>query len=167
MTKGVKMAKEKTIAQQIKAEIIAKTSLKYRGVSVKGDNCGYSEAINIEVKDERFPLSVVENIAKQYQSIDRCEASGEVLMGGNTFVNVSYPWDMELSEEYEAELLQIIQPAFDLVLDEDWSVMDKNNIRFKRACKELTPHLNTDDDLQFTEWDIRAILGKIDNSKMW
>ena len=30
------------------------------------------------------------NIAKKYNEIDRCEVTGEILAGGNTFINVWY-----------------------------------------------------------------------------
>ncbi len=161
------MKKQKTKAQLLKSEIVSKTNLKAREISVTGSNCGYSSAINIEVKNERFPLSVVEKIANQYESIDRCEITHEILEGGNLYVDVSYKWDLEISEEFEAEILKVIQPAKELDLPSDWCILDKNQMRTRKACQVLGEHLNTDSELEYTDSDLKAIMGQIDHSKLW
>ena len=80
--------------QELKKEIITKLNLRARDISVESD---YS-AFRITVKTW-IPLSKVEEIANTRQHIDRCERTGEILSGGNTFVFVHYDYGMKLTDE--------------------------------------------------------------------
>jgi len=61
-----------------------------RQVSVRGRSCTYSSAIDVRVRDPKIPLAVVERIANEHADVRRCEVTGDILMGGNTYVSVSY-----------------------------------------------------------------------------
>lgn len=84
------MEKRKTKAQQVAAKLKA-IGITSRQVSCRGDY----NSVNCYIKDVRIDPKTVEAIAKQYESIDRCDYSGEILSGGNTFVFVKYDWEVE------------------------------------------------------------------------
>jgi len=81
------MSKEK--AAEIR-KILKTKGWSSRKVSVRSEPCTLSNSLRIEIKDALVPLNEVEAVAKKYQHVDRCEFSGEILCGGNTYVNVSY-----------------------------------------------------------------------------
>lgn len=58
-----------------------------RAVSVRVTPGG---SLRVEVLSASVPLSVVRTIAKEQEHVRYCEASGEILSGGNTFVDASY-----------------------------------------------------------------------------
>ena len=59
---------------------------------------GPGSGVRVEVRRALVPLDRVQRIARAYESVRMCEASGEILCGGNTFVSVRYasgvlePW---------------------------------------------------------------------------
>ncbi len=59
-----------------------------RQVSVRTDH----GSINCHIKDLTIPKELVEKIAQPYEHVRRCEYSGDILSGGNTFVFVSFDW---------------------------------------------------------------------------
>ncbi|GIJ95429.1 hypothetical protein CAPN002_26470 [Capnocytophaga stomatis] len=65
-----------------------------RQISVQQKFAGFEEVIRIIFKfmpsDELFEQ--VKQLARKYKSVDYCERSGEILSGGNTFVDVSIDW---------------------------------------------------------------------------
>ena len=95
-----------------KAKMI-RSELKKQGlknVSVRSSNCGYSDSINITIKDLTVNKKQVEEIANQFESIRRCEYSGEILQGCNTYIIVEYDY-MVLSnarDEFLPQALKII-----------------------------------------------------------
>ena len=93
-----------TKGQDLKKEIISKLKLKASDLSVK-----YDGSYQITIKSW-FPASKIEAIAKKNEHIDRCEFSGEILCGGNTFVFVNYDYNLKLTEELieKIEALPII-----------------------------------------------------------
>ena len=79
--------------QELKKEILSKTGLKAKDISVRYDYLSF----RVKVKSWT-PLSKIKEIAKSRQHIDYCERSGEILSGGNTFVFVEYDYKMELTD---------------------------------------------------------------------
>ena len=73
-------------AKIIRAELKQKLGLTVKDVSVKSDL--YSVWVRIKNKDVN--INEVKNIAKKYESFDRCERTGEILQGGNSYVFVEY-----------------------------------------------------------------------------
>lgn len=101
----------KTItSKDLKKAIMNATGLKAREISVREDRCTYDWAFNVELKKE-YPLSKVEEVTEKYTRVDRCEASGEILSGGNVYIRVSYQYDMILTPETKEKLTKIIQSA--------------------------------------------------------
>lgn len=63
-----------------------------RRVGVRYQIAGYSAAIYVTIKEKEIDKKEIENIAMKYNDIDRDERTGEILMGGNTFVFVDYDY---------------------------------------------------------------------------
>lgn len=78
-----------------------------RKVSVRSP---YYGSITFTIRDASVDRKAIEEFAKQYEEIDRCEASGEILSGGNTFVHVEATeevqdaWAAPYAEKLEAVL---------------------------------------------------------------
>jgi hypothetical protein len=87
--KGEMEMETKERAREIRRE------LKERGIraSVRCRHCGYSDAIDIRIKDLGADYEEVERIARSHESVRRCEYSHEILSGGNRYVSVSYDYD--------------------------------------------------------------------------
>lgn len=61
-----------------------------RKVSVRVDSYSMGCTIRVLVKDVSVPLSMVKAIAETASVVRYCDASGEILSGGNRFVDVAY-----------------------------------------------------------------------------
>jgi len=61
------------------------------------------------IKDFTIHPDTVEAIAKKYENISYCHASGEILAGGNRFVFVSYHHNAEMAATASDEYKQIFQ----------------------------------------------------------
>jgi hypothetical protein len=73
-------------ATQIRKDLKA-AGFASRSISVKTSKTG---SVRVEIKDASIPAEKVKEIAYRQQKIDRCETTGEILSGGNTFVFVGY-----------------------------------------------------------------------------
>lgn len=74
------------IAKNLRNELKATHGYNGRVISVvKVHEC----AINVAIKDKDIPIEQVRAIAGKHESIDR-DANGEILQGGNVFINVRY-----------------------------------------------------------------------------
>ena len=89
-------------AAQIRKALKAELGLNARQVGVRTSPCTYSTAITVTIK---VPIakSKVKAIAGRAESIRRCEASGEILQGGNTYLTVEYAYGV-LEALYENKL---------------------------------------------------------------
>lgn len=105
------MEKRKTKAQEVAAKLKA-IGITNKQVSCRGDY----NSINCRVKDLSIDLEVVKNIAEEYEKIDRCEYSGEILAGGNTYVSVTYDYDTE-REHSKSEKFQQLKAEIKQKLD--------------------------------------------------
>jgi len=81
--------KTESIRKEIKA-----MGYNSRTVSVRSD----SNSINVVLK-KLIAIKPIKKICNKYKSIERCERTGEILSGGNTFVFVEYDYDMLKNEE--------------------------------------------------------------------
>ena len=118
----------KTIRTELKAQ-----GIKRGQVSVRCDH----SAIRVSIIDPTVSKKTVEEIAEKFESIDRCNYSGEILCGGNTFVFVEYS-----SESGEAVLAQ--QPArIEAICNaanalEDLYSVDVEGVVVRRDCNQYT-----------------------------
>jgi hypothetical protein len=87
------MSKEtaKAVRQLIKKEL----NLSSRQVSVTNQYGGTSSAVYVNVKKLDIDLKPIEKLTDQFENYDRDQATGEILMGGNTYIFVQYHYDAE------------------------------------------------------------------------
>lgn len=93
----------KEIAQKIR-EDLKKAGYNLRDFSIRARACGYSDSIDITIKNLEIKDFEIEKIAKVYQYYDTDERTGEILQGGNTYVFVKYDYDTW--EAYEGKFTQ-------------------------------------------------------------
>jgi len=77
-----------------------------RDVSVTRKRCTYSYTIRVEIKNAALPLALVESIARKHENVRRCEVTGEILAGGNTYLDVEYA-DSALAP-FTSEILSLL-----------------------------------------------------------
>jgi hypothetical protein len=127
---GSTMTKDaaKTIRTELKAQGIKRSQVSVR--------CDHS-SIRVNIIDPTVSKKTVEEIAGKYESIDRCNYSGEILCGGNTFVFVEYS-----SEAGESVLAQ--QPArIEAICNaanalEDLYSVEVEGVFVRRDCNQYT-----------------------------
>ena len=88
-------------ASEVRKALKEELGLSNRKVSVRGSYCGYSDALDVTVKDLMVDIKKVEKIANKFYDVDRCERSGEILQGGNTYVTVKYDWEKERDQHFD------------------------------------------------------------------
>lgn len=57
-------------------------------VTVANRAGGYDWSFTLTIRHSSVNRKTVKDIGRSFQSVDRCEASGEVLAGGNTYVDI-------------------------------------------------------------------------------
>ncbi len=81
-------SKEKAAA--IRRELKDKYGWTARQVGVRCRSCNYSSSIEVTIKDPKVKAHLVRPIVEQFAHVRRCEMSGDILAGGNTFTRISY-----------------------------------------------------------------------------
>lgn len=98
---------KQTAGAQIRQELKKQFGATSRQISVREGR--YS--IDLTIKAEGFNRKAVEKIAKQHESIDRCERTGEILSGGNTFISVNFAH--ELVDAVTERIAESVKPIFE------------------------------------------------------
>ncbi len=134
---------------EIKKEI--KTTLGYntRDLSVRVDH----SSINISVKSCDVSVAKVTAIVEKYRSVDRCQYTGEILSGGNTYVFVSYSHKMEIVEELFNKIMEITtkyRDTFDTSKCTNW---EKQNFWRQELGKIEYKDLEADDIRSIASWN--------------
>jgi hypothetical protein len=89
-------------AEQVRKELKAK-GITSRQVSVRNDG----NSLDIRIKDLSICADMVRDIAKQFERIDYCPVTQEILCGGNYFVSVSYDWQAEKKVKEDPEFRKL------------------------------------------------------------
>jgi len=58
-----------------------------RDISIRARTTG---SVDVTIKRADVALDVIEPVVHQFEHVRRCESSGEILTGGNTFVTIDY-----------------------------------------------------------------------------
>lgn len=74
-------------------EELKKAGYTSKQVSVRSRNCGYSDETRIYVKDLSCDINAIRNICEKFERIDYDQYTGEILMGGNTYIFVEWDWE--------------------------------------------------------------------------
>jgi hypothetical protein len=81
-----KHGKVETVADKIRADL-KRAGIPHKSVSVRMPHWG---SVHVTIRDASISISTIKTIANAYECIRRDDASGEILSGGNTFVDVDY-----------------------------------------------------------------------------
>jgi len=95
------MINTKEIRKQMKKEL--GYNAKQVSVGSKNGNCTFT------IRDAKVNKGKVKEFANNFEKIDRCQMTGEILLGGNTFVNV-YSTD-EVKNVWAAKYIDTIKAA--------------------------------------------------------
>jgi hypothetical protein len=76
-----------------------------RRVSVRHDH----STLRVTIRDTSVSLTKVQAIAGAFESIHRCEATGEILLGGNCYVDTEY--DENLIKPLKTEIAALLAAA--------------------------------------------------------
>lgn len=101
--------KAKEIRHRLKEELGATS----RQISVRSSGSGMDSSISVIIKDPTVKLAHVERIAKSVECIDRDKATGEILIGGNLYVDVDY--EDGIFDEQAEEIVDSIVPYYEAV----------------------------------------------------
>jgi hypothetical protein len=131
------------------------TELGHRDLSVRLEH--YS-SYEIALK-KIVPISKVEEVVSHLKSVRRCQASGEILSGGNTFVFVSYmTWNLAKDESYQVEVPNNMIEAFlERIRSFGQSFHCSDVNKFYHVSNGLKDHKAFEG---YTESDISAVLSQ-------
>lgn len=139
----------------IRAELKA-AGIKRQDVSVRGD---YS-SIRCEIKSASVSFEVVKAAAYKHHHVRRCEISGDILCGGNTYVNISY------CDEVVSQVAKLIAPMLADVKEKSFSwngfsvswddCYNRFNVWYKAADKDYGEHVS----LAFNEREIAEVVAR-------
>jgi len=92
---------------EIKQALAKKFKTSPRDFRAVHDKYSMGSSYDIEVK-KIIPITKVRDFVASLniEHIDRCEASGEILSGGNTFVSVNYARDLEIPIDVKIKLIE-------------------------------------------------------------
>jgi len=142
---------------ELKKEIRAAVpALGHRDLSVK-----YGGSYRVAVK-KVVPLSQVKAVAEQYESYSRCEHSGEILSGGNTFVFVEYmTWDTNNDVPFEVEVPEVFEAAITDVIksiQDSYAGTGNDGGKHRHIVSRLQED-NAELFADYTESDVSAVVG--------
>lgn len=80
-----------------------------KDVSVRANHYSMGSSIEISIKNPDVKIDAVKAIASEHERIDRDEMTGEILSGGNRFVNVGY--SQEARQALTARMLPAVEAA--------------------------------------------------------
>lgn len=70
-----------------------------KNIRVRIERYSGGSSVNVELHTYEYSAEAIKSlVSSQFEKIHRCEASGEILSGGNCFVFVTYKWDMDVSQ---------------------------------------------------------------------
>ena len=115
----------------------AKKIIKKLGFDSRKVSCNVrpgSYTMNVRVKDLSIPLEPIEDALKQFERINRCEYSGEILQGGNRFIFVQYESFIPVNEA--------VVDAYTMALTMNGKPKDHTSeYHFKKAMLRADPSL--------------------------
>lgn len=95
--------------KQLRSELKSELGYNARQVSIRARDC----SVYFTIRDAEVSYAKVEQFASRAESISRCHVSGEILSGGNTFVNIAVT--DEVKATWSAHLVGPIKAAYALL----------------------------------------------------
>jgi len=87
-----------------------RADLKANGHNARRVSVRYNGSLYLTIRQRGLSSDAAESIANKFESVSRCEASGEILSGGNTFVFTNYA--DKLVDEVAAEIEEEVAAVF-------------------------------------------------------
>ena len=116
--------------KQAIAADLKKLGYNSRSVSIKERSGSYDRSFIITIRDPDVDFSAVADIKSQHTSIDWDAASGEILSGGNVFIDVKL--SDQVADIWASKYLPAVQAAIALLKDNDCGVdIDERFVIFK------------------------------------
>lgn len=83
-----------------------------KGISVRGRYAGYSDALDVVVKDPNIDVAEIRKLLQKHESYER-DASGEILQGGNRYIHVQYDYNAfdKVKEEGKTDAENLMKQA--------------------------------------------------------
>lgn len=102
------------LREELKAKMKA-AGFNSKKVSVSVKVVGYSDSIRMTIKDSSVDEKKVREIGESFRHIDRCESSGEILSGGNTYLHIGYSDSArdEIYTKYQNDIQKAIEKLKD------------------------------------------------------
>ena len=104
-------------AEAIRKMLKKELGLSARDVSVKSSRGGFSSSVNVKIKTMKALVlkSKIEEIASEKESYERDIGSGEILMGGNTFIFTEIDWKFrnDMIQKIHSELDKVTKGSFE------------------------------------------------------
>lgn len=88
-------------------EILKKEGFKRTDISVRNVRCTTDTIIRVEIKNPYINRQQVDDLLKHFRDVDRDVRTGEILSGGNTFVNVE--WQYGIFDEVKKGYMDIAE----------------------------------------------------------
>lgn len=162
----------KEIAKKIREQLKV-NGINNKQVSVRSGIVGFSQEVNITIKDATIKFDMVDEMAHKYESIDYDEATGEILSGGNTYIDVSFSYDVikKEREKYIPFAKKIIDKYKDTPSEElvsvakmgDYEILYSPNDcielckRIKNKCADGTEYVSLTTIKRYMAYDENAI----------
>lgn len=125
-----------------------KSYLKEQGIETSNIRVNTKHSIQVKLLDPKLDYKQIDRLLREkFESVNRCEASGEILQGGNTFVFVEYDYD--LVKQISQELMGTIRPYLETVSGR-WDIHS--------LVEHYTKNQSTDYDEQIVKRAVRETL---------
>jgi hypothetical protein len=148
----------KVIRQELKKEL----NYNARQVSVKSELGGYSYSFIFTIRDKNVNYDKVNEFAHKYKSVSRCEYSGEILAGGNTYITVRF--SDKLKEEMENKHFPKLKEWVDNVDKNNSIVFDDIEVVYHTELNEIRTYNRKTNDMdrfytsnEVSDWTLKDI----------
>ena len=81
-----------SVADELRAKLKA-AGFNSRRVTVKHDHFSMGSSLDVTIRDPDADFQAIKKIASEFEHIDRCPYSGEILSGGNRYLHVTWGAD--------------------------------------------------------------------------
>src|SRR5689334_977006 len=98
---------------EIREKLKAQLGYNARQVSVKENAVSLNWSFTFTIRDSAVDYQKVEDLAKEIRHVDRCEHSGEILSGANTFTSVTVT--DEVKDQWAAKYLPKLEAVRDQI----------------------------------------------------
>lgn len=112
-----------------------------RAVSVRADRYSMGATIHVTIKRPDVPISVVRAIGEAREQVRHDEATGEILGGGNIFVQVEYARDVidAVRGPIAKRLAEVTEVGFVVELEHGWRAWKRDDDYWVVRCGDEMP----------------------------